>query len=66
MTIPVFILCGGRGARLQEETKFRPKPMVNIGARPILWHIMRIYSAHGFDEFVLYLGYKAELIREFS
>jgi glucose-1-phosphate cytidylyltransferase len=61
----VVILCGGLGTRLREETEFRPKPMVNIGSRPILWHIMKIYAHYGFKEFVLCLGYKGEMIRDF-
>ena len=61
----VVILTGGLGTRLAEETSVRPKPMVEIGGRPILWHIMKIYSAHGFDEFVLCLGYKGYYIKEF-
>ncbi|PWB80320.1 MAG: glucose-1-phosphate cytidylyltransferase [Methylocystaceae bacterium] len=61
----VVILTGGLGTRLAEETSVRPKPMVEIGGRPILWHIMKIYSAHGFDEFVLCLGYKGYCIKEF-
>lgn len=63
--IPVVILCGGIGTRLQEETEFKPKPMVNIGNRPILWHIMKIYSYYGFRKFILCLGYKGELIKEY-
>lgn len=59
------ILCGGLGTRLSEETSLRPKPMVEIGARPILWHIMKSYAAHGFDEFVLALGYKGEYIKDY-
>ncbi len=59
------ILCGGLGTRLSEETVLRPKPMVAIGSRPILWHIMNIYGAQGFNEFVLALGYKGEIIKEF-
>ena len=51
----VVILCGGLGTRLREETEFRPKPMVKIGARPILWHIMKIYAHHGFNDFILFL-----------
>jgi glucose-1-phosphate cytidylyltransferase len=61
----VIILCGGLGTRLREETEFRPKPMVNIGTRPILWHIMKIYSSYGFNEFILTLGYKGEMIRNY-
>jgi glucose-1-phosphate cytidylyltransferase len=61
----VVILCGGKGMRLREETEYRPKPMVTIGNRPILWHIMKIYAAHGFNEFVLCLGYKGEVIKDF-
>jgi glucose-1-phosphate cytidylyltransferase len=61
----VVILCGGMGARLREETEFRPKPMVKIGGRPILWHIMKIYSYYGYDEFVLCLGYRGDVIKEY-
>jgi glucose-1-phosphate cytidylyltransferase len=61
----VVILCGGMGTRLREETEFRPKPLVEIGGKPILWHIMKIYSHHGFKEFVLCLGYKGHLIKEY-
>ena len=61
----VVILCGGKGTRLREETEYRPKPMVPIGNRPILWHIMKIYAACGFNEFVLCLGYKGEMIKDF-
>ncbi len=61
----VVILCGGKGTRLREETEYRPKPMVPIGDRPILWHIMKIYAAHGFKDFVLCLGYKSEIIKDF-
>lgn len=63
--IPVFILCGGLGTRLREETEVRPKPMVPVGNHPILWHIMRTYSHHGFKTFVLCLGYKAEVIKSY-
>jgi len=59
------ILCGGKGTRLREETEFRPKPMVPIGSRPILWHIMRRYARYGHKEFVLCLGHKGEMIREY-
>jgi len=59
------ILCGGLGTRLSEETTLRPKPMVEIGGMPVLWHIMKIYAAHGIREFVLPLGYKGEVIKDF-
>ncbi len=61
----VVILCGGKGTRLREETDYRPKPMVPIGGYPILWHIMKTYSHYGFTEFILCLGYKGEMIREY-
>ncbi len=61
----VVILCGGRGTRLNEETEFRPKPLVLVGDMPILWHIMKFYSTYGFNEFVLCLGYKAHMIKEY-
>lgn len=59
------ILCGGLGTRLREETEFKPKPMVAIGDKPILWHIMSHYRAHGVRDFVLCLGYKGEVIRDY-
>ena len=59
------IFCGGLGTRLREETEFRPKPMVEIGGKPILWHIMKIYSHYGIKDFVLSLGYKGEIIKEY-
>lgn len=65
MPVKVVILCGGQGTRLREETEFRPKPLVEIGGRPILWHIMRHYSSYGFNDFILCLGYKGDLIREY-
>lgn len=61
----VVILAGGLGTRLSEETELRPKPMVEIGERPILWHIMKIYAAYGFREFVIALGYKGEFVKNF-
>ena len=59
------ILAGGLGSRLSEETGLRPKPMVEIGGKPILWHILNIYSCYGFDEFVVALGYRGEVIKEY-
>ena len=59
------ILCGGMGMRLREETEYRPKPLVQIGSRPILWHIMKNYAHHGFKEFVLALGYRGWMIKEY-
>jgi glucose-1-phosphate cytidylyltransferase len=59
------ILCGGLGTRLREETEFRPKPLVDIGGRPILWHIMKLYAHHGFRDFILCLGYRGNMIREY-
>lgn len=61
----VVILAGGFGSRLREETEIKPKPMVEIGGRPMLWHIMSIYAAHGFCEFVVALGYKGEVIKNY-
>lgn len=61
----VVILAGGLGTRLSEETNLRPKPMVDIGDKPILWHIMKIYSAHGYNDFVICLGYKGYCIKEY-
>lgn len=65
LAMKVVILAGGRGTRLGEETEVRPKPMVEVGNKPILWHIMKIYSHHGFDEFVICLGYKGYMIKEY-
>lgn len=61
----VVILAGGLGTRLAEETKVKPKPMVEIGGKPILWHIMKHYASHGFREFVIALGYKGEVIKQY-
>jgi len=61
----VVILCGGLGTRLRQETEFRPKPMVPIGDRPILWHIMKIYAHYGHKDFILCLGYRGEVIKDF-
>jgi glucose-1-phosphate cytidylyltransferase len=59
------LLCGGLGTRLSEETQIKPKPMVEIGGRPILWHIMKSYERYGFNNFLLALGYKGEVIKDF-
>jgi glucose-1-phosphate cytidylyltransferase len=61
----VVILAGGLGTRLSEETTTKPKPMVEIGGKPIIWHIMKTYSHYGFNEFIICLGYKGYLIKEF-
>jgi len=61
----VVILAGGKGTRMHEETEYRPKPMIEIGGRPILWHIMKYYSAYGFNDFILCLGYKHEMVRDY-
>src|SRR5262249_743669 len=63
--VKTVILCGGKGTRLKEETEFKPKPMVNVGDKPILWHIMKLYAHYGHREFVLTLGYKGQVIKEF-
>jgi glucose-1-phosphate cytidylyltransferase len=61
----VVILCGGLGTRMREETEFRPKPLVDVGGHPILWHIMKLYAYHGFREFILCLGYRGNMIKEY-
>ncbi len=61
----VVILCGGMGIRLKEETEYRPKPLVEIGGKPILWHIMKIYAHYGLEDFILSLGYKGKMIKEY-
>jgi len=61
----VVLFCGGLGTRLREETEFRPKPMVDVGGRPILWHIMKSYAHYGFTDFVVCLGYKGDVIRDY-
>lgn len=63
---PVVILCGGRGTRLQEKTADIPKPLVEIGGQPIVWHVIQLYAVQGFTEFILLTGYKGELIEEFA
>jgi glucose-1-phosphate cytidylyltransferase len=64
-SVPVVILCGGMGTRLREETEYKPKPMVEIGGKPILWHIMKHYAHFGYKEFILALGYKGDVIRNY-
>lgn len=61
----VVILCGGQGTRLREETEYRPKPMVEVGGKPIVWHIMKTYAHYGFNEFILCLGYKGDQIKQY-
>jgi glucose-1-phosphate cytidylyltransferase len=61
----VVILCGGKGTRMREETEYRPKPLVTIGGMPILWHIMKTYSYYGHKDFILCLGYKGEMIKDY-
>lgn len=61
----VVILAGGRGTRISEETELKPKPMIEIGGRPILWHIMKIYSYYGFNEFIILTGYKSHIIKDY-
>lgn len=63
--IKVIILCGGRGARFREATEYRPKPLIEIGEKAILWHIMKIYAHHGYQDFTLCLGYKGEMIKKY-
>ena len=65
MSVPVVILAGGLGTRMREETEFKPKPMVDIGGHPILWHIMKSYASFGFDEFVVCLGYRGDVVKDF-
>ena len=63
--LKVVILCGGLGTRLREETEFKPKPLVQVGGHPLLWHIMKLYAHHGFKDFVLCLGYRGNMIKEY-
>lgn len=65
LKMKVVILCGGMGIRLKEETEYRPKPLVEIGGKPILWHIMKIYAHYGLEDFILSLGYKGKMIKEY-
>lgn len=61
----VVLLCGGRGTRLREETEYRPKPMVEIGDRPVLWHIMKLFAHHGLTDFVVCVGYRGDMIKDY-
>jgi glucose-1-phosphate cytidylyltransferase len=61
----IVILCGGQGTRLREETEYRPKPLVDVGGKPILWHIMKLYSHYRLNDFVLCLGYRGNMIKEY-
>ena len=61
----VVILCGGLGTRLREETEFRPRPLVDVGRHAILWHIIKLYAHHGFRDFILCLGYRGNMIKEY-
>lgn len=65
MKIPVVIFSGGQGTRMKEETEFRPKPMVSVGGKPILWHIMKIYEHYDFNDFIIALGYKGDYIKDY-
>src|SRR5271167_363586 len=65
-TTPVVILCGGRGTRLQEHTQEIPKPLVEIGGMPIVWHVIQLYAVQGFTRFLLATGYRGELIERFA
>jgi len=62
----VVIFAGGLGSRISEESHLRPKPMIEIGGKPILWHIMKLYQAQGFNEFIVCLGYKGYIIKEYQ
>jgi glucose-1-phosphate cytidylyltransferase len=61
----VVLLCGGQGTRMREETEYRPKPLVEVGGRPLLWHIMKLYAAYGLDDFVCCLGYRGAMIKQY-
>ena len=65
MSLGILILAGGLGSRIAEETENKPKPMIEIGGKPILWHIMKIYSSHGINDFVICCGYKGYVIKEY-
>lgn len=63
--VPIFILCGGLGTRMKEETEFKPKPMVEVGGKPVVFHIMNTYASYGFKKFVLCLGFKSEYVKDY-
>ena len=65
VNMQTVILCGGKGTRMREETEYRPKPLVEIGEKPIIWHIMKIYSHYGFNDFILCVGYKGYMIKQY-
>src|SRR5215467_10095408 len=65
MDMKAVILAGGKGTRIIEESALKPKPMIEIGSRPILWHIMKMYSAHGIQDFVICCGYKSDVIKNY-
>ncbi len=65
LDIPVVIFCGGTGSRMREKTMFKPKPMIEVGGRPLLWHIMKIYSHYGFNKFIVTLGYRGDYIQRY-
>ena len=65
MTTPVVILCGGQGTRIREAAERKPKPMIEIGGRPMLWHIMSFYAGHGYKDFILCLGYMGDVIKRY-
>ena len=65
MSMKTIILCGGQGTRMKEETEFKPKPLVLVGGKPILWHIMKIYAHYGYNDFILALGYRGDMIKEY-
>src|SRR3954463_14952109 len=65
LVMKAVLLAGGLGTRMREETEFRPKPMVEVGGRPILWHIMKLFSHHGIKDFVIAIGYRGQVIKEY-
>ena len=65
LNMKVVLLAGGLGTRISEESIFRPKPMIEVGSRPIIWHIMNIYSRYGYKEFIICAGYKMDIIKQY-